>query len=583
MKTDKRSVAIFGGGIAGLTVAHELVERGHDVVLYEKDSFLGGMAKSVRDLFNGVPSEHSWRAYAHFYDNLYDILGRIVMREGYTSIPMEDVKSHNTPESLWTTYKGRVYDITNFVPHHPGGSIILKAGGRDLEHVWEENGVMFHSDSRLVQKRLKAYEIGILPTTEGFSNSAGVVDNLNHNDIEFVVTSGSRINVMDVPYLLYSHLKAVMSNHTRPDELYSTLKGRVSKGTWDYLAHFLGASGFGFDINTIGMRQYALFLQKTLFRPGWTTMNRPTSEAWIEPWLKYLQSLGLRVHLNSELYHINTMAEQVVSCQVKRNGRLVTMEADEYFFCVNPNLSHPIFERSGMDLLATQFRDLSVVNNQIGFVIGFHTEVTPPKKGFSLNDSLYGIMLYPQDQFWLKNVDLGYGVQSLWSGTIVTPYRKGMSGKSATDMTRSELEREIFNQVFTDKYFAPYRNSVEFVRIYDEWKYTNGRLTTPNPKWVNTLTNESYRPSQKTSYTNFYLAGAHTRTSVDIWCMEGAVESGKLACQAMLGDGVDVYDHNILSLNILRQIDGWLYRVGLPNIMDVILLSVLVSFITRKK
>ena len=42
----KRHVAIFGGGIAGMTAAQELIEKGFSVSIYEKDSSLGGMAKS---------------------------------------------------------------------------------------------------------------------------------------------------------------------------------------------------------------------------------------------------------------------------------------------------------------------------------------------------------------------------------------------------------------------------------------------------------------------------------------------------------------------------------------------------------
>jgi phytoene dehydrogenase-like protein len=45
----KNSVIIFGGGISGLTVAHELLDRGYDVMLVEKNDALGGMARSRRE------------------------------------------------------------------------------------------------------------------------------------------------------------------------------------------------------------------------------------------------------------------------------------------------------------------------------------------------------------------------------------------------------------------------------------------------------------------------------------------------------------------------------------------------------
>ena len=41
-----RSVAVFGAGVAGLTAAHELAERGYAVTVYERKA-LGGKARSI--------------------------------------------------------------------------------------------------------------------------------------------------------------------------------------------------------------------------------------------------------------------------------------------------------------------------------------------------------------------------------------------------------------------------------------------------------------------------------------------------------------------------------------------------------
>jgi len=42
----RQTVAVFGGGFAGLTAAHELAERGFDVSLYERRAW-GGKARST--------------------------------------------------------------------------------------------------------------------------------------------------------------------------------------------------------------------------------------------------------------------------------------------------------------------------------------------------------------------------------------------------------------------------------------------------------------------------------------------------------------------------------------------------------
>ncbi len=65
-------VAIFGGGISGLTVAHSLLKAGARVTLYEADSRLGGHAKS--GWAGGAPSEVSWRGYGPFYANTFEVM-----------------------------------------------------------------------------------------------------------------------------------------------------------------------------------------------------------------------------------------------------------------------------------------------------------------------------------------------------------------------------------------------------------------------------------------------------------------------------------------------------------------------------
>jgi uncharacterized protein with NAD-binding domain and iron-sulfur cluster len=48
------TVAVLGGGVAGLSAAHELVERGFDVGVYEARELFGGKARSF-----GVPGSGS--------------------------------------------------------------------------------------------------------------------------------------------------------------------------------------------------------------------------------------------------------------------------------------------------------------------------------------------------------------------------------------------------------------------------------------------------------------------------------------------------------------------------------------------
>ena len=48
----------------------------------------------------------------------------------------EVTKHRSLEDGVWVTYKGNVYDITEFVSMHPGGDKIMLAAGGDLEPFW---------------------------------------------------------------------------------------------------------------------------------------------------------------------------------------------------------------------------------------------------------------------------------------------------------------------------------------------------------------------------------------------------------------------------------------------------------------
>ncbi|KAG9038297.1 hypothetical protein FRB95_002258 [Tulasnella sp. JGI-2019a] len=53
-------------------------------------------------------------------------------------VSSEEVSKHNTRESCWIIVHGNVYDVTEFLDDHPGGSkIILKYGGKDATEEYE--------------------------------------------------------------------------------------------------------------------------------------------------------------------------------------------------------------------------------------------------------------------------------------------------------------------------------------------------------------------------------------------------------------------------------------------------------------
>src|SRR5215211_4963254 len=77
------TVAVLGGGVAGLTAAHELAERGFEVTVYEARALLGGKARSLPVPGSGeggrrdLPAEHGFRFFPGFYRHVPDTMRRI--------------------------------------------------------------------------------------------------------------------------------------------------------------------------------------------------------------------------------------------------------------------------------------------------------------------------------------------------------------------------------------------------------------------------------------------------------------------------------------------------------------------------
>src|ERR671917_631163 len=79
---------VLGGGVAGMSAAHELAERGFDVVVFEARSAAGGKARSFPPPGPGgrapppLPGEHGFRFFPGFYRHLPDTMRRIPYASG---------------------------------------------------------------------------------------------------------------------------------------------------------------------------------------------------------------------------------------------------------------------------------------------------------------------------------------------------------------------------------------------------------------------------------------------------------------------------------------------------------------------
>jgi isorenieratene synthase len=85
-----KKIAVVGGGIAGISAASNLAERGFQVTLFEKENYLGGKLGAWTFESHGetLHMEHGFHAFFRQYYNLLDFMKRLGIYENL--IPIDD-------------------------------------------------------------------------------------------------------------------------------------------------------------------------------------------------------------------------------------------------------------------------------------------------------------------------------------------------------------------------------------------------------------------------------------------------------------------------------------------------------------
>ena len=127
-------VILLGGGVAGMSAAHELIERGFEVVVLERRNGPGGKARSIPVIDDGagtsghetadtgvasiqhrLPGEHGFRFFPGFYKHVIDTMRRIPSFDG------RKVADHLVPTTrvAFTQYGKPTFQVPALFPRAP--------------------------------------------------------------------------------------------------------------------------------------------------------------------------------------------------------------------------------------------------------------------------------------------------------------------------------------------------------------------------------------------------------------------------------------------------------------------------------
>lgn len=79
-------------------------------------------------------------------------------------LTMEEVSKHNTPDDCWMVLRGAVYNVTRYLPYHPGGADeLLRGAGRSGDELFDEIHSWLNIDGFLAPCKVGVLDAGTTP------------------------------------------------------------------------------------------------------------------------------------------------------------------------------------------------------------------------------------------------------------------------------------------------------------------------------------------------------------------------------------------------------------------------------------
>jgi 15-cis-phytoene desaturase len=552
-------VVIFGGGVAGLSAAHELNERGFAVTVYEARASLGGKARSLWVQGTGqagnhdLPGEHGFRFFPRFYRHLPDTLKRIP----FPGNP-QGVYSNLVEASRAVTARAGIAPI-HMLAHFPRNKRDLGLALLGLMHLQAE---FLDADSDFLLER-----------TWQMATSCA----------ERKLAEYEKINWWD--FIDAERRSAWYQQFTNIVRVTVAANPRVA------------------DARTMG--NMALQMLFSMATPGVSNdrlLNAPTNVAWIDPWVEHLKKRGVRFHLQAPLENLGCEGGRIRQALVRQNDVLTEVTGDYYLVCLPVEalarlLQNDVYEHA--DAGQPQYRnvlaadpslaDLLKLSQSVDWMNGIQfylNREVPIADGHVIYiDSPWALSTISQKQFWPR-IDLSrYGdgqVRDILSTDISNWDEPGiLYGKPARQCTREEIKEETWAQLKRSL------NSSERKVLHDEdlnqsCPYHLDPAITPDPHrpgfnqnaeplLVNQSNTWCLRPEAFTHIPNLFLAADYVRTHTQLATMEAANEAARRAVNAILAvSKVRQSDcklwplHEPVWLTVWHLHDWWRFRQKLP-------------------
>ena len=256
-------MAVLGGGMAGLTVAHELAERGFKVDVYEPVA-LGGKARSIDVPGSAqggrapLPGEHGFRFFPGFYHHVPDSMRRIPDGDNANGVwdnlvdttEGKSVRANGRPDAL---FLGMLYNPPEALSPQGLQNILV-------EEIVKQKWLPPHEAAYLVERLMVFF-------TSCDERRFGEWENVAWWDFIGAAERSEeyqRVAARGLTRSLVAAKETVASTRTIGNMAEAFVMNIMQRGNDGALDRVLDA---------------------------------PTNEAWIRPWVRLLKRMGVRFHM----------------------------------------------------------------------------------------------------------------------------------------------------------------------------------------------------------------------------------------------------------------------------------------------
>ena len=483
-----KNIIIIGGGISGLTAAHELIEQNYKVTLIERNDQVGGLARTYQNKKNKTcPYEYSWRGFGSYYQNVYNITKRIPYSNTETLfdklILLNDGKktcNKKIPNYFHFFKNMNITDIFKLSP------III-----NYYFSCNERNIDTYSSIGL---REKIHELKLSKYTED--------------------AIGKTVG----PYLGFDYHNASMYDLLYYNEMFDN--NNIEKDIFKIAS--LPTSFMWFDpwIKLLKEKGVDIKLNTEITSINLNKNNNIES-------IEIYDKTNLKQYLKAD-YYINCTGPEVLE-----------------------KLLNPYKLKKSLLPFYNNINNVAKNGRQIQISIFYYIDkkifLDHENTCAYLPNTPWLLMVLPTGHIWGDEYMSQYcnkEIKEILSIGICEPYEKGLYIKKPwSECTIEEIKIETWYQLINDNDFKKNiciedglsidkLNIIDF-KMWDSFIYKNGKIDTYEPKWANNINTIQYRPKSITPISNLVIAGAYTNTTTGIYSMESATESGKIAAKTV--------------------------------------------------